>query len=197
MYDSVHDGLYVYRSAGVAVQRVRGRVRGVLLAARAELDGVVVGDVSVAPQVKARALGVLLRRAVLRHQRRQPVLAHRLQQHQTLLDQILADINVSVGINEGYAGGWASGLHVEQQLPVEGIGREGGHGLRPVVRVRGELHTAQRELASVCWLSLRAGGQRRQSRDAHDLTVSIVNVENVGHFIFSNFLNFSSVPLIV
>lgn len=97
VYDRVYDGLHVRGGARGAVQLVRGRGGGVVpgqlaLAARAELHGVVVGDVAVPPQVEARALGVLLRRAVLRHQRAQPVLAAVLQQHEPLLDEVLKHI---------------------------------------------------------------------------------------------------------
>lgn len=59
------------------------------LTARAKLDGVVLGDVAVPPQVEARALRVLLRGAVLGHERGQPMFTHVLRQHESLLDQVL------------------------------------------------------------------------------------------------------------
>lgn len=94
VYEGIYNGFNVWCRAGGTVERVRGAGGSVVparlaLAARAELDGVVVRDVTVPPQVEARALGVLLRRAILAHQRRQPVVAATLHQHQTLLDQIL------------------------------------------------------------------------------------------------------------
>lgn len=89
VYDTVYDRLHVYCCACAAVQRVCGRLGGVALATRAELDRVVVGDVSVPPQAQARALGVLLRRAILRHQRRQAMLTQGLHQHQPFFDQVL------------------------------------------------------------------------------------------------------------
>lgn len=63
--------------------------RKLALATRPELDRVVVGDVAVPPQVAARALGVLLRGAVLAHERGQAVVAHVLHQNQPFLDQVL------------------------------------------------------------------------------------------------------------
>lgn len=79
----------MYGCACATVELVRGRVGGVALATRTELDGIVVGDVSMSPQVEARALGILLRRAVLRHQRRQAVVAQIFHQHQALFDKVL------------------------------------------------------------------------------------------------------------
>lgn len=69
--DCVYYGFNVWCCARGTVERVRRRCGGVvpavLLAARAELDGVVVGDVAVSPQVQARASSVFLSRTVLRH----------------------------------------------------------------------------------------------------------------------------------
>lgn len=84
--DGVDDGLDVRRGARRTVQRVRGRGGCVVpcewaLAARAELRRVVVGDVTVPPEVQPRAFSMLLCRAVLRHQRCQAVLASVLEQH--------------------------------------------------------------------------------------------------------------------
>lgn len=90
----VYDGLDVQSFAGGAVERVRGRGGSVVpgklaLATRSELYGVVLGDVSVPPEVEPRALGVLLGQPVLGHQAAQPMVSDALHQHQTLLDQVL------------------------------------------------------------------------------------------------------------
>lgn len=89
VYDTVYDRVDVYCCACATVLRVCGRLGGVPLATRSELDGVVVGDVTVPPQSQARALGVLLRHAVISHKPRQSDLAQGFHQHQALFDQVL------------------------------------------------------------------------------------------------------------
>lgn len=79
------------------------------------------------------------------------------------MQSYLANIDISVGIDEGDGGQGAANLHVEEQLPVERVGSENGHSLRPVVGVCRELDTAQHELACVRKVHLGASGQHCQS----------------------------------
>lgn len=85
----------------------------------------------------------------------------------------LANIDVGGRVDEGDSGWGAARLDVEEKLPVERVGGEGGDGLGPVVRVGRELHAAQRELAHVRGFRLRTGRQRRQSRHAHHLRYNV------------------------
>lgn len=74
--NGVDDAVDIYSGAGGTVADVRGRcggvnAGGVQLATHPEFHCIVLGDVTVPPQVESRALGVLLSGAILGHQCRQ------------------------------------------------------------------------------------------------------------------------------
>lgn len=90
------DGEYdrIRRWACGTVERMRGQGGSIVpdqpqLAARTKLDRVILGDITVPPQIQAGVLGVLLGGTVIADQRSQPILARVLKQHQALLDQAL------------------------------------------------------------------------------------------------------------